>query len=230
LIDISGRIPPSTVAVFEAIHRAADKGGISFFAVGATARNMLLRYAHQIPVRRATRDIDIAVRIADWNEYNHLVNILISTGDFKPTKLGHRFLFKETEPIDIVPFGPIAGTKHTVAWPPTEDTEDFYYVAENYIDAGNDDRLYNEASDLMDVESFDLAVAGARLLGRDMDRLAQYDAHRKVHEILARESNPSGSLRLISDIMGMNIIMQEKFDEIMALIKSVREGFLDRLR
>ena len=284
LIDISDRIPPSLVAVYEAIQSAAQKGGISFFVIGAAARDMLLRYAYQLPVRRATRDIDIAIRVEDWKTFDSLVSILISTGDFKPTIPGHRFRFKGAELIDIVPFGQIAGTRQSITWPPTGETvmgvlgfdeafrsaiavtvrrepqldvpvstlaglavmkliswdeaypkrgkdgEDFYYVGENYIDAGNDDRLYNEASDLMGVEVFDRALAGARLLGRDMGHLAEGDAHRRIDGILARESDPSGSLKLISDIMGTNITMQEKFDEIVALLRSVRTGFSEGLK
>jgi len=207
LIDISDRIPPSLVAVYEAIQSAAQKGGISFFVIGAAARDMLLRYAYQLPVRRATRDIDIAIRVEDWKTFDSLVSILISTGDFKPTIPGHRFRFKGAELIDIVPFGQIAGTRQSITWPPTgetvmgvlgfdeafrsaiavtvrrepqldvpvstlaglavmkliswneaypkrgKDSEDFYYAAENYPDAGNDDRLYHEASDLRFVRS-----------------------------------------------------------------------------
>jgi hypothetical protein len=47
---------------------------------------------------------------------------LIETGDFKPTENKHRCIFKGGETIDIVPFGPIAGKKQSIAWPPTEDT------------------------------------------------------------------------------------------------------------
>jgi predicted nucleotidyltransferase len=284
LVDISDKIPPSIVAVFEAIHSAAQNEGIPFFVIGAAARDMLLRYAYGLPVRRATRDIDIAIRVADWNEYNRLVNALISTGDFKRAQQSHRFMFRGGETVDIVPFGPIAGKKQSVAWPPTEDTvmgvlgfeeafrtaiwvtlrqelrldipiatlaglavmkliswsesypgrgrdgQDFYSIAQNYIDAGNDDRLYGEASDLVNVESFDRAVAGARLLGRDMSRLAEGDAHQKIREILARESDPDGSLKLISDVIGTNISMQEKSAEVLELVISVREGFSDRLK
>jgi predicted nucleotidyltransferase len=284
LVDISDKIPPFTVPVFEAIHSVAQNEGIPFFVIGAAARDMLLRYAYGLPVRRATRDIDIAIRVADWNEYNRLVSALISTGDFKRTRQSHRFTFRGGETVDILPFGPIAGEKQLIDWPPSEETvmgvlgfeeafraaiwvtlrqeprldipvaplaglalmkliswsesypgrgrdgQDFYSIAQNYIDAGNDDRLYGEASDLLNVEFFDRAVAGARLLGRDMSRLAEGDGHQKIHEILARESDSDGSLKLISDVIGTNISMQEKFDEVMGLINGVREGFSDRLK
>ena len=282
MIDISDNIPPSNVAVFHAILNAAQKEGILFFVIGAAARDMLLGYAYGLPVRRATRDIDIAIRVADWDEYDRLVDILIATGDFVATVHRHRYMFKGAQPVDVVPFGPIAGKKQSIVWPPGEDTlmgilgfeeafrtailvnlraeprleirvstlaglavmkliswdesyprrgrdaEDFYYVAQNYIDAGNDDRLYNEASDLTEVVSFDRTSAGARLLGRDMAILAQDAAHRTIVGILARESDPSGSLKLITDIIGTNITLQEKFDEVLGLITSVQMGFADR--
>ena len=284
MVDISNKIPPSTVAVFEAIHSAAQKEGIPVFVIGAAARDILFRYAFGLPAHRATRDIDIAIRVEDWNEYYRLVGTLFSTGDFKPTEMKHRYTFKGLETIDIIPFGAIAGERQSIAWPPTEDTimgvlgfeeafraaisvtlrreprldilvstpaglaimkliswdesyprrgkdgQDFYYVAENYIEAGNDERLYNEASDLTEVESFDRAMAGARLLGRDMGRLAEGDVQQRIHEIFVRESDPSGPLKFISDIVGTDITMQEKFDEIMALLHSVRDGFSEGLK
>jgi predicted nucleotidyltransferase len=279
LVDISDNIPQSIVAVFEAINSAAQGEGIPFFVIGAAARDMLFRYAYGLPVRRATRDIDIAIRVADWDENNRLVGTLIATGDFKPTEIRRRSIFKGRETIDIVPFGPIAGKKQSIAWPPTEDAvmgvlgfeeafraaipltlrreprldvpvaslaglammkliswdesyprrakdgQDYYYITENYIDAGNDERLYTDAADLLEVDVFDRVVAGARLLGRDMGRLGEGDVQQRIDEIFVRESDPSGPLKLISDIVGTDITMQEKFDEIMGLLQSVRDGF-----
>lgn len=284
MVDISDRIPPSTVAVFEVFHGAAQKEGVPFFVIGAAARDMLFRDAYGLPVRRATRDIDIAIRIAAWDGYDRLVGALIATGDFKATENRHRHIFKESETIDIVPFGPIAGKKQSIAWPAIENTvmgvlgfeeafrsaipvtlrreprldvpvaslaglammkliswdesyprrpkdgQDYYYITENYIDAGNDERLYTEASDLFEVDVFDRVVAGARLLGRDMSRLAEGDVPKKIYEIFVRESDPSGSLRLISDIVGTDISMQEKFDDIIALLHSVRDGLSEGMK
>lgn len=281
MIDISNKIEPSTVAVVEAIDLAARNLGIPFFVVGATARDMLLRDAFHLSPRRATHDIDIAIRVADWNEYNTLTNSLVASGAFKHTAMAHRLLFNENEPVDIMPFGPIAGEKRSIAWPPSEDMvmgvlgfeeafrsanpvtvrrtprldipvatlaglalmkliswdetypergkdgEDFYYIIESYADAGNSDRIFHEASDLLNTEAFDLTRAGARLLGRDMKQLAEMDAFQKAREILSRESDPAGSLRLITDIIGTNITLQERFDEVLGLMRSVREGIMD---
>lgn len=281
MLDISDRIPPSTVAVFESIHNEAQKEGVSFFLIGAAARDMLFRDAFGLPVRRATRDIDVAIRVADWHAYDRLVMALISTGDFKATGLSHRLLFKGGEEIDIIPFGPIAGTKQSIAWPlgrenvmgvlgfeeafrdavlvtlnrdahleiavstpaglavmkliswdesyPTrgKDGEDFYYIAENYLDTGNDDRLYGDGSDLLEMDIFDRAIAGARLLGRDMSCLARNDTRRRIGDILVREFDPSGSLKLVTDIVGTSITLHEKFERVLEMINSLRVGFTD---
>jgi predicted nucleotidyltransferase len=268
----------------EAVRDAARKKGLSFFVVGATARDMMLRYAYDLPVRRATRDVDVAIRAANWTDYSGLVNALVMSGEFTATEQGHRLLFQGVESLDIIPFGPIAGKERTIAWPPTEETvmgvlgfeeafrsaltvrlrrdpvldipvatpaglavmkliswaesypargkdaEDFYYIADNYLDAGNDDRLYNEAEDLTQVEVFNRALAGGRLLGRDMYHLAEDDARRKMHNILLSECESSGSLRLISDIIGSNLSLQEQFNNILALIRSVQVGLLDNAK
>ena len=270
--------------IFEALHSAAQNIGIPYFVIGAAARDLLFRYGYDLPVRRATRDIDIAVRVADWDQHDRLVGALIATGNFEPTEIRQRYLFKGSETIDIVPFGPIAGKKHSIAWPPDEnvvmgvlgfeeafrsaiplvvrreplvsvpvaslaglammkliswdesyprrakDGQDCYYITENYIDAGNDGRLYDEAADLLAVESFDRARAGARLLGRDMARLVEGDAKQKIREIIVRESDPAGQLKLISDIVGADVFVEEKTNDIFVLLQSVRDGFLEGRR
>jgi predicted nucleotidyltransferase len=111
-----------------------------------------------------------------------------------------------------------------------KDGQDYYYITENYIDAGNDERLYTEASDLLEVDVFDRVVAGARLLGRDMGRLTDSDVQQKILEISVRESDPSGSLKLISDIVGTDVFMQDNFDDIFTLLCSIRDGFSEGLK
>lgn len=42
--------------------------------VGAMARDLLLHYAHSVPIARATEDVDFAfaVAVADWDEFESL--------------------------------------------------------------------------------------------------------------------------------------------------------------
>ena len=42
--------------------------GIDLLLVGATARDVLLSYAHGITLLRATHDVNLAFAVADWSE------------------------------------------------------------------------------------------------------------------------------------------------------------------
>jgi hypothetical protein len=55
----------------------AGAAGIPFFVAGATARDMLLWYARQIPTGRATKDVDIAVAVAGWTEFSEFKGRLL---------------------------------------------------------------------------------------------------------------------------------------------------------
>jgi predicted nucleotidyltransferase len=59
---------------------------IPFFIVGATARDILLEVHYGIGSKRATLDIDIAVFIENWEQYNHLKDELIGIKHFTPTR------------------------------------------------------------------------------------------------------------------------------------------------
>lgn len=49
------------------------------------------------------------------------------------------------------------------------NVQDIFFIAKNYLDAGNEDRLYDQAADadLLD-DDFDYQICGARMLGRDI--------------------------------------------------------------
>ena len=44
LLDLSGRIDPSLIEVFDAIAEVASTKGTTYFVVGATARDIILGY------------------------------------------------------------------------------------------------------------------------------------------------------------------------------------------
>jgi predicted nucleotidyltransferase len=92
---------------------------IPFFIVGATARDIQLEVHYGIESKRATVDIDIAVFIENWDQFNHLKDKLIGATDFTPTKNIQRLLFKKRLPVDIVPFGAIAEKGDLLEWPRT---------------------------------------------------------------------------------------------------------------
>ena len=68
----------------------------------------------------------------------------------------------------------------------------------NYADAGNIDRLYEEALNLLETVNFDVQLAGAELLGRDVAALCGEQAAIQARSILALERNRD---RLVLDMV-----------------------------
>ncbi len=118
LLDLSGKIDPLLIEIFDAIAGVVVARDIHYFVVGATARDMILSYGHDIEIKRATVDIDLGVEVADWDEFHALKNGLAATGRFEPTQSAQRLLYERDLPIDIVPFGPLEHANKEISWPP----------------------------------------------------------------------------------------------------------------
>jgi predicted nucleotidyltransferase len=281
-IDLSGKIDTLTGGLFADITRAAACLGIPFFVVGATARDMILAYGYGIRTIRATYDIDLGVRVPDWEHYEILKQALIATNRFSPTKETKRLLYKDSLIIDIIPFGLIANSEKVLSWPPDHETEmnitgfeeSYYYsltvrvssvpildvqfaslaglavmkliswneayperdgdakdlvlLMRHYLDAGNDERLFNEESDLIENMDFDYVGAGARLLGRDMAAMVKPTTKKAVTEILDRETGEQDRYRLIEDMVRGRAILTEDFEELLHLLEEMKAGILEK--
>ncbi len=86
LFNLSGKIDRQTIEALLTINKEAGILNISFFVVGAFARDIILQHCYGINPRRMTRDIDVGINIADWKQFDKLVSALISTGKFARTK------------------------------------------------------------------------------------------------------------------------------------------------
>lgn len=118
LLNISGKIDAFTVAIYEQIATVAEAQKIPFFVVGATARDLVLHHGYGIEVGRATKDVDLAVQVASWDQFQELKKSLIQTGQFAETKMTQRLQYKNTIPVDIIPFGSITEADGLISWPP----------------------------------------------------------------------------------------------------------------
>jgi len=118
LLDISEKIDSFTVSIYDLLVSVAESQNIKFFIVGATARDIVLHHGFGIEVRRATKDIDLAVQVASWDEFQGLKKNLIKTGRFAETKMTQRLQYKGIIPVDIVPFGAITDADSSISWPP----------------------------------------------------------------------------------------------------------------
>lgn len=95
--------------------------GTEFFLMGAAARDLLLTYAHGIAPDRLTKDVDFAVMVGGWTEFDIMRTQLIARGAFNPRAgpAAHRLSHAATGlPLDIVPFGGVERADRTIAWPP----------------------------------------------------------------------------------------------------------------
>ena len=80
------------------------------------------------------------------------------------------------------------------------DAYDLAILLRNYLESGQEERLYNEAAELLDEPAFDREVAGAILLGRDIASMVDYESVATLRAILEPEMDPGGNLRLVGDL------------------------------
>jgi predicted nucleotidyltransferase len=237
-------LDPIALTILQAVKRAAQESNIATMIVGATARDILLTHVYGLPVQRATRDVDFAIAVKDWAQFEYLKATLASIdGFYLSEKHQHRLHYgkKSSEhenayPFDLLPFGAIAQADQTIAWPPdmavmmnvtgyqevlaaseevevapgqtvhvaslagliilkifawmdrgrenAKDATDIYQIMLNYAQAGHIDRLYDEGMDLLAAVGYDPDIAGVRLLGYDVARLAKPETMTKLRNIL----------------------------------------------
>jgi predicted nucleotidyltransferase len=121
LFDLSGKINQQTVETLSIVKRAADSLRIPFFVVGASARDFILEHCYGIKPRRMTKDIDLGVEVADWEQFNELKASLIATSKFSSDENEPQRFHCDSVIVDIVPFGPIADENKRISWPPEHE-------------------------------------------------------------------------------------------------------------
>lgn len=119
----------------QAICRAT---GHHFVLVGAYARELTFDRAVDRATQRATRDVDAAVHLTGWAEFDRLASAITATGRFRRVdRDGLTFVHENGTQIDLIPYGPIAGPDATLRWPndPTRtmSLDGFDAVAEHAI-------------------------------------------------------------------------------------------------
>lgn len=116
--DLQNDLMAETLQVLAGSYRQL---GDEVFVVGAAARDIALRLLDVINAPRRTMDLDVAVMLQDWNQYERLTSILLQN-HFEKAREKQRFYYLGSNgrirfEVDIVPFGAIA-EEDQVAWPP----------------------------------------------------------------------------------------------------------------
>jgi len=90
------------------------------------ARDLVLVHGLERERERGTRDVDFAINIASWNDFNALTKRLLAADYHADKNRAHRLYYTggadhEWE-IDIVPFVDIADENSHISWPPKHHT------------------------------------------------------------------------------------------------------------
>jgi predicted nucleotidyltransferase len=70
-----------------------------------------------------------------------------------------------------------------------KDAADIYRLLTAYADAGNLDRIYDQELDLLEAVGFDLDLAGAELLGRDVAGIGSSQVMDQIRTLVTSEPN-----------------------------------------
>ena len=116
--DLQNDLMAETLQVLAGSYRQL---GAEVFVVGAAARDIALRLLDVTNAPRRTMDLDVAVMLQEWNQYERLTSILLQN-HFEKAREKQRFYYLGSNgrirfEVDIVPFGAIA-EEDQVAWPP----------------------------------------------------------------------------------------------------------------
>ncbi len=117
------------------INRVALEQKINYLVVGATARDLVFEHLFSIGVERATRDLDITIKVATWQIYEQFVEALQTQGFDRHNRVAHRLYFGQTDdslPIDIVPFGDLSNEQGDIEIPPDKFKMSVLGFAEAY--------------------------------------------------------------------------------------------------
>ena len=123
-VDPQRLVDPLTVKVLAMIGATAERNAVPYFVCGAMARDILIWHVYGVPVPTATRDIDLAFSLPDWDSFTALKAQLTASGEFvaDPHNQGSVRLVASDGtagyPVDLIPFGGIATTTGAIAWPP----------------------------------------------------------------------------------------------------------------
>ena len=116
-------LDPMLLHVLRAVAEEAASSGINCMLVGATARNILLTHVFGLPEGRATYDVDFAMAVSGWAQFERLKTGISSRAGFSLGAAAQRLYYQDSSggqpyPLDLVPFGGIASDQGEIVWPP----------------------------------------------------------------------------------------------------------------
>ncbi len=111
---------PLLKPILEKLTNYFSKKDISFYVIGATARDIIMELNNEKSGRK-THDLDIAIAVSNWDQYKSIEKDIVKIKGFtKDTTQKQRFYYDEVFHLDIVPYGEIMKQDDKIFWPPDE--------------------------------------------------------------------------------------------------------------
>jgi len=108
----------------------------------------------------------------------------------------------------------------------SRDAQDILYIMQNYIEAGNFDRISEQHSDLLN-DSFDFELTGPILLGMDIAEIASPETLAHLISVVSSQIEKASDSEFITDMM-RGIIVTDDYDRSLdhhiTLLQNLLEG------
>jgi predicted nucleotidyltransferase len=108
-----------------------------------------------------------------------------------------------------------------------KDASDLVFIIRNYLDAGNLERLFEEAPDIVDSSDYDYEAGSARLLGRDISKIAYTSTINKLIEILKLQSQRQRGHGIAMDVLQGDRLAEESYERVSAYFDALLKGLTD---
>lgn len=107
------------------------------------------------------------------------------------------------------------------------DAQDLWFVMKNYLDAGNEERIFAENSRHLDLlENFDVELTGARLFGRDVAELLKDETRQILQKALSEDDMNGGIYQLTAIISRFTHRLEPDDESIITVWRVFREELL----
>lgn len=104
------------------------------------------------------------------------------------------------------------------------DAQDLWFIMKNYLDAGNEERLFAENSQHLDLlENFDVELTGAKLFGRDVAELLNDETRQILQKALSEENMNAGIYKLTAIVSRFTDQLEPDDEKIAAVWRVFRE-------
>jgi predicted nucleotidyltransferase len=91
-------VDPLAIEILKQVDRVAQELGLEYFVTGATARDILLSGVFGLDTGRGTKDVDLAIAIDGWPQFEAVKRRLVETGAFAPDEQVMHRVFHLREP------------------------------------------------------------------------------------------------------------------------------------